>query len=136
MGTGAPLGLTRAPGVGPGWSRLAQVLAQAVPPAEIDGLWVFPTIRKDEREWGTAVIARRGEGGRVRVYTGRFMVVARGREKGQGKAEVVEVGQSPTVVVEDVIRGVRERSGETDPPVAINPALWYEGEDDRSAPQS
>jgi hypothetical protein len=54
------------------------------------------------------------------------MLVMRGRERGQGKIAVEEVGESPLSVVQEVIRGVQERAGETEPPIEISPGLWYE----------
>jgi hypothetical protein len=53
------------------------------------------------------------------------MLIVRGRERGQGKVAVEEVGEGPKAVVSEVIRGVQERAGETEPPVEISPELWY-----------
>ncbi|HZA99064.1 MAG TPA: hypothetical protein VE399_09825, partial [Gemmatimonadales bacterium] len=50
-----------------GWDRLAQVVAQVVPPAEVDGIWIFAPLRRDTREWGTAVLSRIN-GERRRIY--------------------------------------------------------------------
>ena len=113
-------------GLGVGWTRVADSVAQSVPPEEIERIWLFPPVRKDQREWGTAVVARRVDVDRLRVYTARYMLIVRGRERGQGKVAVEEVGESPDEVVEDVIRGVQVRAGEADPPVEIPAALWYE----------
>src|SRR5439155_12828625 len=60
------------PGVGPGWLRVARELATQIPVPELQGIWVFPAVRRDDQEWGTAVVARRGEGGRIRIYTARY----------------------------------------------------------------
>ena len=123
MGTGARP--TRAAGLGPGWARVAASVAQAVPPAEIERIWLFPPVRQEDREWGTAVIGRRAEGDRLRVYTAGYMLVVRGRERGQGRVVVDEVGESPAAVIDDVIRGVQERAGEADPPVEVATTVWY-----------
>ena len=113
------------PGVGAGWLRLAGELAKVVPPAEVDNVWVFAAVRREEREWGTAVVARRADGDRVRVYTARFVQVTRGREKGQGRVTIDEVAECPRAVVYEVLKGVQERMAETDLPVEIPPSLWY-----------
>lgn len=126
MGAEAPLGVTRTPGLGLGWTRVAQQLAQAIDPTTIDRIWLFAPVRREEREWGTAVIACRTGGDRRRIYTASYLLIIRGREKGQGKITVDEVGDSPPAVMHEVIAGVRERAGETDPPVEIAPDLWFE----------
>jgi hypothetical protein len=114
-----------ASGVGPGWVRLATELAKVVPPLEVQGVWVFPAVRREEREWGTAVVARRTEGDRVRVYTARYAQVVRGREKGQGRVEIDEVAECPRDVIFEVLKGVQERMAETELPVEISPSVWY-----------
>jgi hypothetical protein len=123
----APIG--RTPGMGPGWARVARAVAEQVHPAEIDGIWVFSPVRREDREWGTAVVSSRSDGGRRRVFTGSYVLVVRGRERGQGKAGVEEVGESPPDVLYDVIAGVQERAGETEPPVPIPPEAWFTEEE-------
>jgi hypothetical protein len=59
------------------------------------------------------------------------MLIVRGRERGQGKVAVEEVGEGPKAVVSQVIRGVRQRAGETEPPVEISPELWYDVPDSK-----
>lgn len=118
-------GPAQTPGVGPGWTRVAAQLAQAFPTSEISGIWVFMPIRRDDREWGTAAVARKSPDGRVRVYTAQYLLVVKGVERGQGRVSVEEVGVGPDAVLADVLHGVQERAGELEPPVAIDPALWY-----------
>ena len=113
------------PGVGAGWTRVAAAVAQAVPTAEISGIWVFAPIRKDDREWGTAAVSRRSDDGRVRLYTAQYVLVVKGVEKGQGRVAVQEIGIGPDAALSEVLRGVQERAGELEPPIAIDPALWY-----------
>ena len=79
-----------APGVGLGWSRLAEEVARLLPREEIDAVWAFPNIRRDGREWGTAVIAR-VEGGRRRIFTARYQLVLKGKERGQFEAAVEDI---------------------------------------------
>ena len=92
---------------------------------EIDGIWLFPPVRREEREWGVAVVSRWADGERRRIYTASYMLIVRGRERGQGKVVVEEVGEGPIAVVSEVIRGVQQRAGETEPPVEISSELWY-----------
>lgn len=114
-----------AAGLGLGWTRVAQVVGDRLPLEDIDQIWLFPPVRREEREWGTAVLARRIAVGRVRVYTAGYMLVLRGRERGQGRVQLEEVGESPDDVLPDVLRGVQERAGESEPPVAVDVSLWY-----------
>jgi len=123
-------------GLGLGWTRTAEALAAHIPSQEIRKIWVFAKLRREEREWGTAVAALEEKDGRLRVFTARYMLVVRGKEKGQGKVEVSEIGTSHPDVVEEVLRGVQHRSSETEPPIEISPELWYGGEDDQPASQS
>jgi len=114
-----------------GWRRVADEVARTMPVAEIERAWLFPPVRGEDREWGTAVIARRVSAGRLRVYTGSYHLVVRGRERGQGQVGVEDVGETPDDVLADVIRGVQQRAGEADPPLEIAPASWF---DDRDQP--
>ncbi|MFQ5704101.1 MAG: hypothetical protein ACE5HT_08775 [Gemmatimonadales bacterium] len=125
--------VSRHPQYGLGWSAVAKAIAAAVPPNEIDGVWLFPPVRKEEREWGVAVVSCCAETERRRIFTGSYMMIVRGRERGQERITVEEVGEGPTAVIQEVIRGVQERAGETDSPVEISPDLWYGAEDDESA---
>jgi hypothetical protein len=96
-----------------------------VPAAEIVQIWLFPPVRKDEREWGTAVVARRVDEGRLRIYAASYVLVVRGRERGQGRVQVEDVGETPDDIVREVLTGVQERAGEAEPPVEVDVALWY-----------
>jgi hypothetical protein len=105
-----------------------------VPPAEIETIYLFRPLKRDGREWGTAVIARRaaegGESGgdsRLRVYTARYMLVVRGKERGQCRVEVEETGLSPAEIIAQVIQATADRTGDPEPPLAVGPAVWYEG---------
>ncbi len=129
MGTGADPRLPGAvtPGQGPGWAKLATAVAAQVPPAEIETIHVFRPMKREGREWGTAVITRRHPEGRLQVFTARYMLVIRGKERGQTKVEVEEVGLSPEEVLQRVMQTTAERTGEVEPPVALGRAAWYEG---------
>ncbi len=55
------------------------------------------------------------------------MLVVRGKERGQAKVEVVEVALSPADVLARVMQATVDRGGDTEPPVELGPAVWYEG---------
>lgn len=123
------------PGLGLGWTRVARAVSEVVPREEIVRIWLFAPVRREEREWGTAVVARRAGGDRLRVYTASYVLAVRGRERGQGRVSLVEVGESPSAVVDQVIRGVQERAGEPSPPVEIDAGVWFGEEHDEPATQ-
>ena len=136
MGAGAGAGdrPPLEPGRGPVWAKLAEAVALRVPPSEIETIYLFRPWKREGREWGTAVVAcraaegERGEaGGRLRVYTARYMLIVRGKERGQSRIEVEETALSPADVIARVMQAAAERTGDPEPPVAVGPAVWYEG---------
>jgi hypothetical protein len=116
-----------APGVGYGWARLAEEVAKALPPVEVDGLWAFPNIRREGREWGTAVLTRvdGASGERRRIYTARYMLVLKGKERGQFEADVEEVGSGPLDTLAELLQEVHKRTDDEHPPVPLAPADWF-----------
>jgi len=116
-----------APGQGAGWAKLAAAVETQVPPGEIETIYVFQPIKRAGKEWGTAVVTRKSGDGRLRVYTARYMLVIRGKERGQSKIEVEEVALSPAEVLAKVMQATVDRGGDTEPPVELGPAVWYEG---------
>jgi hypothetical protein len=133
MGSG--IGLNQpagSPGIGLGWSRLAEEVARLLPREEIDGVWAFPNIRREGREWGTAVVARI-EGGRRRIYTARYQLVLKGKERGQFQAAVEEVGTGPVETLAELLREVHKRTDDEHPPVPVALADWFSQPTDGSA---
>lgn len=118
-----------APGQGAGWAKLAAAVEAQVPPAEIETIYVFRPIKRDGKEWGTAVVTQKTPdgGGRLRVYTAKYMLIVRGKERGQSKIEVTEVALSPAEVLARVMQATVDRGGDSEPPVELGPAVWYEG---------
>ena len=122
-----PVIVTRA-GEGFGWARLAEAVRAEVPPAEIETIYLFRPLKREGREWGTAVVTRRAAPGeRLRVYTAKYMLVVRGKERGESRVVVEEVGLSPAEILAQVVQSTADRMGDAEPPVAVGPAVWYEG---------
>ena len=123
------------PGKGPGWERLAQKVAESVPPDTIDGLWVFPVLRQDQREWGTAVLTcvEGVEGERRRIYTARYMLQIKGKERGKFEASVEEVGSGPVEQLPALLHDVHKRTDDETPPVEVEVASWFAAPADASA---
>ena len=118
------------PGLGAGWMKVADAFEHHVTPADVARIWIFPPMRRDGREWGTAVVATADGVDRFTVFTAKYMLLTRGRHRGQSKVEVKEVGAGPVDVVQDVVRGVQGRTGDGEPPIAIAPKLWFSRDDD------
>jgi hypothetical protein len=117
--------------VGLAWTRLARAAAQEVPPAEVDGVWVFRAIRQDLREFGTAVLSR-VEGDRRRIYTARYIHTIKGKERGRFSATIQEVGSGPVEALEALIRGVEKRADD-EIPTRVEPATWFPVEEDAAS---
>jgi hypothetical protein len=102
---------------GSGWGRLAEHVAGVIPVGEIDGVWQFRTIRRDGREFGTAIVARVDGAGqeRRRIFTARFVHVLMGKERGKFAASLEEVGSGPVEALGDLLAGVRKRLEDEDP---------------------
>ena len=74
---------------------------------------------------------------RFTVHTAKYMLNTRGRQRGRGKVELDEVGEGPVDVVLDVVVRVQSRTGDGEPPVEIDPELWFaQEEDDESTTQA
>jgi hypothetical protein len=125
MGSGVGVNQpARAPGLGLGWSRLAEEVGRLLPCGEIDGIWAFPNIRREGKEWGTAVITR-VEGDRRRIYTARYLLVLKGKERGQFQASVEEVGSGPVEALAELLREAHKRTDDEHPPVLVALADWF-----------
>lgn len=120
-----PPGLAPAPpGVGPGWDRLAAELSQVLPAEEVDGVWVFRLMRSDPREFGTAILSR-VEGDRRRIYTARYALTLKGRQRGAFEWDMDEVGSGPLEALDQLLALVPDRGVEDEPPVPVDARRWF-----------
>ena len=107
-----------------GWFRLAGAVAEVVPPAEVDGVWIFNPLRREGREWGTAVLSR-VDGDRRRIYTARYMLAVKGKERGKFEASVEEVGSGPLTALAQLLQDTRTRIDDEQPPTPVAPETWF-----------
>jgi hypothetical protein len=123
------------PGKGPGWERLAQKVTDTLAPDTVDGVWVFPVLRQDQREWGTAVLTciEGVEGERRRIYTARYMLQIKGKERGKFEASVEEVGSGPVEQLPALLNDVHKRTDDEVPPVEVDVASWFSAAADAPA---
>ena len=121
------------PGSGPGWSRLAGMVAQELPPGEVDAVWVFPVLRQQQREWGTAVISR-VDGDRRRIYTARYSLMIKGKERGRFESSIEEVGSGPVDALQALLQEVHLRTDDDVPPIPVPVEVWFPPEGPSAGP--
>jgi hypothetical protein len=107
-----------------GWARLAGAVAEVVPPAEVDGVWIFSPLRHEGREWGTAVLSRL-DGDRRRIYTARYVLAIKGKERGKFEATVQEVGSGPVAALTRLLQDAQKRIDDDQPPTPVPPESWF-----------
>jgi len=117
------------PGEGPHWAALASSVRETLPSAEVDGVWVFRVLRRDQREFGTAVISR-VEGDRRRIYTARYSAIIKGKQRGGFESSLEEVGSGPLEALHELLALVPVRADDEDPPTEINARAWFPPEPD------
>jgi hypothetical protein len=110
--------------VGTGWDRLAQAVAQVLPADEVDGVWIFAPVRRDAREWGTAVLSR-VDGERRRIYTAGYVLAIKGKERGKFESTILEVGTGPLEALARVLREAQARLDDEHPPIPVTPESWF-----------
>jgi hypothetical protein len=116
-----------------GWARLAEAALAVLPVETVEGIWQFQPIRLERRELGTAILALR-DGDRRRIWTARYALTIRGRERGAFEHSLEEVGSGPVEALEELLVNVRRRLGEDDAPMPVPIDQWREAALD-GAPQ-
>jgi hypothetical protein len=81
-------------------------------------------MRADPREFGTAILSR-VDGERRRIYTARYALTLKGRQRGAFEWGMVEVGSGPLEALEELLALVPARGVEDEPPVAIPTDRWF-----------
>jgi hypothetical protein len=109
---------------GSGWERLAQAVSEVLPPAEVDGVWIFAPVRREDREWGTAVLSR-VNGDRRRIYTARYVLSVKGKQRGKFESTIQEVGSGPMDALARVLQEAQRRIDDEHPPFSVAPESWF-----------
>lgn len=123
--------LSAGPGEGPMWERLAEWVRGELPVEQLDGAWVFRVVRRDQREYGTAVLSRI-EGDRRRIYTASYVATIKGKERGGFETSLTEVGSGPLEALHELLALVPQRADDEDPPAPIALGLWFPPEPERT----
>jgi hypothetical protein len=90
----------------------------------VDAVWTFAPLRREGREWGTAVLSR-VDGERRRIYTARYALAIKGKERGKFEASVQEVGSGPAEALTRLLQEAQKRIDDEQPPLAVSPATWF-----------
>jgi hypothetical protein len=110
--------------IGSGWERLAQAVSAVLPPAEVDGVWIFTPLRREDREWGTAVLSR-VDGERRRIYTARYVLAIKGKQRGKFESTIQELGSGPMDALARVLQEAQRRIDDEHPPSSVPPESWF-----------
>lgn len=115
---------------GPGLWRLLRLAAREMPAEEVLQVWAFPGVVREGREYGVAVITRRGAGyeevRRDRVYRARWMLQLKGQDRGRAVLELEETAEAPGEVLPRIIEGVGRRADEAGEALEVDLRLWRE----------
>jgi hypothetical protein len=112
------------PGEGPHWERLALWVRDQIPVEGVDGVWVFRVLRRDQKEFGTAVLSR-VEGDRRRIYTATYTATIKGKQRGGFEPQLTEVGSGPLEALQELLALVPVRADDEEPPVPVTVARWF-----------
>jgi hypothetical protein len=116
--------LPTGPGEGASWERLATWLRDQLPTDQVDGVWVFRVLRREQKEFGTAVLSR-VDGDRRRIYTATFTATVKGKQRGQFESQLQEVGSGPLEALQELLALVPVRADDEEPPVPVLTTLWF-----------
>lgn len=105
-------------------AKLLDAVAARMPPEEVDAVWVFPGVKRDNREHGAAVVTRRLGAGRHLVYRARYVLQLSGQERGKTTFEIVETAEAPAEMLPRVIEGVRRRADEAGDAEPVDLGHW------------
>ena len=112
------------PGDTPQWQKLAAWIREQMSVNEIDGVWVFRVLRRDQKEFGTAVLSRI-DGERRHILTATYTATIKGKQRGGFETELQEVGSGPIEALQELLALVPVRAEDEEPPVAVDVLRWF-----------
>jgi hypothetical protein len=65
------------------------------------------------------------DGDRRRIYTARYMLALKGKERGKFEATVQEVGSGPLTALAQLLQDTRKRIDDEQPPTPVAPETWF-----------
>jgi hypothetical protein len=118
---------------GDGLAKVLDAIAERMPRADVEAVWSFPGMKRDDKEYGVAVVTRKGAGDRHVVYRVRYVLELKGQKKGTATVEIAETAEAPADMLPRVIDGVRDRAAEAGDAEVVDLAAW---KDDAAAQES
>jgi hypothetical protein len=70
-------------------------------------------------------VLSRVDGERRRIYTARYVLAVKGKERGKFEATVQEVGSGPIEALTRLLQEAQKRIDDEQPPLAVSPATWF-----------
>jgi hypothetical protein len=105
-------------------AKLLDAVAAQMPPDEVESVWAFPGVKRDNKEYGVAVITRQSSAGRHLIYRARYVQQLAGQERGKTTLDIEETAEAPVDMLPQVIEGVRRRADEAGDAELIDLAAW------------
>jgi hypothetical protein len=65
------------------------------------------------------------DGERRRIYTARYALAIKGKERGKFEATVQEVGSGPVEALTRLLQEAQKRIDDEQPPLPVSPATWF-----------
>jgi hypothetical protein len=65
------------------------------------------------------------DGDRRRIYTARYVLAVKGKERGKFEASVLEVGSGPVEALAQLLQDAHRRIDDEHPPLAVSPQRWF-----------
>ena len=106
--------------------RFFQEISDRVGYDQVAELYLFPVIRQSGVEAAVAVVAAypdptvESHEPRHVVYSASYRLAVKGTDRGKWNVEVIAEADAPLITVEEVVRGVVQRSGEQFQPERIS----------------
>ena len=111
---------------GDGLARVLDAIAERMARADVEAVWSFPGVKRDGKEYGVAVVTRKGAGDRHIVYRVRYVLELKGAQRGTATVEIAETAEAPADMLPRVIDGVRDRADEAGDAEVVNLTAWKE----------
>jgi len=105
-------------------ARVLDAIAERMPREEVEAVWSFPGVRREGKEYGVAVVTRRGASDRHIVYRVRYVLELKGSTRGSVAIEIAETAEAPAELLPRVIDGVRERADEAGDADVVDLSSW------------
>ena len=105
-------------------ARVLDAIAERMPREEVEAVWSFPGVRREGKEYGVAVVTRRGASDRHIVYRVKYVLELKGQARGSAKIDIAETAEAPADMLPRVIDGVRERADEAGEADVVDLSSW------------